>query len=154
MVWPLPSVRASRAIDTPEAWPVITTWKASNSFFAAAIIAAVVAPAGGWAEGRIFCAAGATQTGAADAEPAASRATSRGSVFKLSLLGWLLPGTASAVRSGWPTEEACRLLHSRCAAPCPKRGAGRESADSRGCPPTRRHPCRSVQQQARIVSKL
>src|SRR5207245_10437584 len=62
-------------------WPVTTTWNASNSFFAAAIFAAAVAPAGGWALGRIFCAAGATQTWAADAEPAASKATNRGSDF-------------------------------------------------------------------------
>src|SRR5437868_15330838 len=81
MVWPAPSVSDSSFIDTPLAWPVITTWKASNSFFAAAIFAAAVAPAGGWALGRIFCAAGATQTWAADAEPAASRATNRGSDF-------------------------------------------------------------------------
>src|SRR2546423_14799333 len=66
---------------TALAWPVITTWKASNSFFAAAIFAAAVAPAGGCALGRIFCAAGATQTWAADAEPAASKATNRGSDF-------------------------------------------------------------------------
>src|SRR6267143_6040333 len=81
MVWPAPSVSPSRLIETPPAWPVITTWKASNSFFAAAIFAAAVASAGGFAEGRIFCAAGATQTWAADAEPAASKATNRGSIF-------------------------------------------------------------------------
>src|SRR6267142_6893417 len=81
MVWPLPSFRPSKLIETPEAWPVITTWKASNSFFAAARLAAAVAPAGGWTEGRIFCAAGATQTWAADAEPAASKATNRGRIF-------------------------------------------------------------------------
>src|SRR5436190_15868985 len=81
MVWPAPSVSPSRLIETPPAWPVITTWKASNSFFAAASFAAAVAPAGGCAEGRIFCAAGATQTWAADAEPAASKATNRGSIF-------------------------------------------------------------------------
>src|SRR5437660_10003659 len=81
MVWPAPSVSDSRFIDTPLAWPVTTTWKASNSFFAAAIFAAAVAPAGACAPGRIFCAAGATQTWAADAEPAASKATNRGSDF-------------------------------------------------------------------------
>src|SRR2546426_11257680 len=81
MVWPAPSLRPSRFIDTEPACPVITTWKASNSFFAAAIFAAAVAPAGGCALGRIFSAAGATQTWAADAEPAASRATNRGSDF-------------------------------------------------------------------------
>src|SRR5207237_9762729 len=81
MVWPAPSVSDSRFIETPLAWPVTTTWKASNSFFAAAIFAAAVAPAGGCALGRIFCAAGATQTWAADAEPAASKATNRGSDF-------------------------------------------------------------------------
>src|SRR5438105_219292 len=36
MVWPAPSVSDSRFIDTPLAWPVTTTWKASHSFFAAA----------------------------------------------------------------------------------------------------------------------
>src|SRR5438132_11207948 len=81
MLWPAPSVSDSRFIDTPLAWPVTTTWKASNSFFAAAIFAAAVAPAGACAPGRIFCAAGATQTWAADAEPAASKATNRGSDF-------------------------------------------------------------------------
>src|SRR5438105_8386701 len=81
MVCPAPSLSASMLIDTPSAWPVTTTWNASNSFFAAAIIAAAGAPAGGVALGRIFCAAGATQTWAADAEPAASRATNRGSDF-------------------------------------------------------------------------
>src|SRR5467141_450396 len=81
MVWPAPSVSPSRLIETPPAWPVITTWTASNSFFAAASFAAAAAPAGGCAEGRIFCAAGATQTWAADAEPAASKATNRGSIF-------------------------------------------------------------------------
>src|SRR6266478_4023114 len=81
MVWPAPSVSDSSFIDTPLAWPVTTTWKASNSFFAAAIFAAAAAPAGGCAEGRIFCAAGAAQTWAADAEPAASKATNRGSIF-------------------------------------------------------------------------
>src|SRR5438552_2836545 len=81
MVCPAPSRRASRLMETPSAWPVTTTWNASNSFFAAAIFAAAVAPAGGWALGRIFCAAGATQTLAADAEPAASKATNRGSDF-------------------------------------------------------------------------
>src|SRR5258705_13700843 len=140
MVWPLPSVKASRAIDTPEAWPVITTWKASNSFFAAAIIAAVVAPAGGWAEGRIFCAAGATQTWAADAEPAASRTTSRGSVFKLSLLGWLLPGTAGGFPSRWATHEGGRFLHHRCTAPCPKQGGGWGGGGLWGRPPSKQNP--------------
>src|SRR3954463_3044908 len=139
MVWPAPSLRVSMFIATALAWPVMTTWKASNSFFAAAIFAAAVAPAGGCALGRIFCAAGATQTWAADAEPAASRATNRGSVFKLSLLGWLLPGTAGAFRSGWPTQGACRLLHSRCAAPCPKQGDHRLSGDLCGRSPTRQH---------------
>src|SRR6266403_3935590 len=62
MEWPAPSLRPSRLIDTPPAWPVITTWKDSNSFFAAAIFAAAVAPAGGCALGRIFSAAGANQT--------------------------------------------------------------------------------------------
>src|SRR6267142_2493732 len=81
MLWPAPSLRFSRIIETELAWPVTTTWKASNSFFAAAIFAAAAAPAGGCAEGRIFCAAGATQTWAADAEPAASKATNRGSIF-------------------------------------------------------------------------
>src|SRR5438445_1470131 len=81
MVWPAPSVSDSRFIETPLAWPVTTTWKASNSFFAAAIFAAAVAPDGTCTPGRIFCAAGATQTWAADAEPAASKATSRGSDF-------------------------------------------------------------------------
>src|SRR2546425_9928794 len=81
MVWPAPSVSDSRFIEAPLAWPVTTTWKASNSFFAAAIFAAAVAPAGATAPGRIFCAAGATQTWAADAEPAASKATNRGSDF-------------------------------------------------------------------------
>src|SRR6266436_5142283 len=78
MEWPALSLSPSRLIDTPAAWPVITTWKDSNSFFAAAIFAAAVAPAGGCTLGRIFSAAGATQTWAADAEPAASKATSRG----------------------------------------------------------------------------
>src|SRR5438067_12832895 len=81
MVCPALSRRASRLIETLSAWPVTTTWNASNSFFAAAIVAAAVAPAGGCALGRIFCAAGATQTWAADAEPAASKATNRGSEF-------------------------------------------------------------------------
>src|SRR6267143_1454079 len=81
MVWPDPSVSPFRLIETPPAWPVITTWKASNSFLAAAIFAAAVAPAGGCADGRIFSTAGATQTWAADAEPAASKATNRGSIF-------------------------------------------------------------------------
>src|SRR3954468_23375971 len=139
MAWPLPSLRPSRLIETPDACPVTTTWKASNSFFAAASFAAAAAPAGGCAEGRIFCAAGATQTWAADAEPAAGKATNRGSVFKLSLLGWLLPGTAGAFRSGWPTQGACRLLHSRCAAPCPKQGDPRVGGDLCGRSPTRQH---------------
>src|SRR5438067_5355986 len=81
MVCPAPSRSASRLIETPSAWPVTTTWNASNSFFAAAIFAAAVAPAGACAPGRIFCAAGATQSWAADAEPAASKATNRGSDF-------------------------------------------------------------------------
>src|SRR2546423_14732297 len=88
---------------TALAWPVITTWKASNSFFAAAIFAAAVAPAGGCALGRIFCAAGATQTWAADAEPAASKATNRGSDFTEP--PWLAAsrnGGGGAVRLGHP----------------------------------------------------
>src|SRR6266550_7883224 len=129
MVCPALSRSASMLIDTLSAWPVTTTWKDSNSFFAAAIFAAAVAPAGGCALGRIFSAAGATQTWAADAEPAASKATNRGSDFKLSLLGWLLPGTAGVLRSGWPTQGACRLLHVRCAAPCPKQGDSRVGGD-------------------------
>src|ERR1700737_3482058 len=141
MVWPAPSVSDSRFIDTALAWPVTTTWKASNSFFAAAIFAAAVAPAGACALGRIFCAAGATQTWAADAEPAASKATNRGSDFKLSLLGWLLPGTAGGLRSGWPTQKACRLLHGRGAAPCPNQCVYREDGDLWGRTPTRRHLC-------------
>src|SRR5438045_5636714 len=81
MVCPALSRRASRLIETLSAWPVTTTWNASNSFFAAAIFAAAVGPAGGCALGRIFCAAGATQSWAADAEPAASKETNRGSDF-------------------------------------------------------------------------
>src|SRR3954466_3415630 len=136
MVWPLPSSRPDRLIETPAAWPVTTTWKASNSFFAAAILATAAAPAGACAEGRIFWAAGATQTWAADADPAASKATNRGSVFTLSLLGWLLPGTAGVPRSGWPTQGACRLLHGRCAAPCPKPCVYRGIGVLRGRRPT------------------
>src|SRR5437764_14535664 len=106
MVCPALSRRASRLIETLSAWPVTTTWNASNSFFAAAIFAAALAPAGGWALGRIFSAAGATQTWAADAEPAASKATNRASDFKLSLLGWLLTGPAGVLRSVWATQWA------------------------------------------------
>src|SRR5256714_15681300 len=102
MVWPALWVSDSKLIDTPLAWPVTTTWNASNSFFAAAIFAAALAPAGGWALGRIFSAAGATQTWAADAEPAASKATNTASDFKVSLLGWLLTGTAGGVPSCAP----------------------------------------------------
>src|SRR3954469_18669059 len=81
MLWPAPASRRARAIETPEARPGMRIWNPSSSFFAAAIFAVVVAAAGTWAFGRIFCAAGATQTWAADAEPAASKATGRGSVF-------------------------------------------------------------------------
>src|SRR5437762_4021832 len=144
MVWPLPSFRPSRLIETPPAWPVITTWKASNSFFAAASFAAAVAPAGGCAEGRIFCAAGATQIWAADAEPAASKATNRGSIFTAE------PPWLAASRNGrcfpfrLPTQGACRLLHSRCAAPCPNKGVHRVSRDLCVRSPTRRHLCRQL----------
>jgi len=44
MVWPDPSVSPFRLIETPPAWPVITTWKASNSFLAAAIFAPRLRP--------------------------------------------------------------------------------------------------------------
>jgi hypothetical protein len=62
MSWPLPSDRPEKVIDTPVAGPVTTTWKDSNSFWAAAMAAEAVAPAGGWAFGRTFTAEGAVQT--------------------------------------------------------------------------------------------
>src|SRR5437899_8172648 len=49
-----------------------------------------------------------------------------GATSQLSLLGWLLPGTAGVLRSGWPTQKACRLLHGRRAAPCPNQRVYRE----------------------------
>ena len=71
-------------IVTPEAAPVTTTWNDSNSFFAAAIFAVGAAPSGACTVGRIFWAAGATHTWAAETEPAAvasSAANVRGSNF-------------------------------------------------------------------------
>src|SRR2546428_495550 len=68
MVWPAASVSDSRLIDTPLAWPVTTIWNASNSFFAAAIFAAAVAPAGGRA--------GAASDARATAESAAATGSS------------------------------------------------------------------------------
>src|SRR2546428_1513548 len=65
MLWPLSSPRPSRPIDTPFAGPVTTTWKDSNSFWAAAMTAAVLLPCGGCAWGRTFTAAGAVETWAA-----------------------------------------------------------------------------------------
>src|SRR3989442_14165833 len=65
MLWPFPSPRPSRLIDTPVAGPVTTTWKDSNSFLAAAMAAVADAPCGGCALGRTFTAAGAVQTWAA-----------------------------------------------------------------------------------------
>src|SRR5438874_8236856 len=88
MVWPLPSLRPSRAIETPPAAPVTTTWKDSNSFFAAAMRAEVAAPAGACTEGRIFWAAGAIQTWAAEADPAATSVAIKGSVF-IAVPPWL-----------------------------------------------------------------
>src|SRR5207302_9679661 len=93
-------------------------------------------------------AAGANQTWAAVAEPAASKATNRGSDFKLSLLGWLLPGTAGVLRSGWPTQKACRLLHARGAAPCPNQCVYRGDGDLWGRTPTGRHLRRCAEHRA------
>src|SRR2546430_8296159 len=142
MVWPAASARLGRLIETPEAAPVTTTWKASNSFLAEASLAAAVAPAGAWTLGRIFCEAGATQTVAADADPAiaaTARAANVGSVFKQCLLGWLLPGTGGAFRSGSPTEGACRFFHGHCAAPCAELRVYEAIGVLCGRCPTRRH---------------
>src|SRR4051812_28024518 len=119
MVCPAASVRPSKAIETPAAWPVTTTWKASNSFCAAAKDADVGAVPAGCASGRIFCAAGATQTWAAEAEPAvASSAAMRGSDFMMGLLGWLLPETPGALRFASPTQRPCGFFPANSAAPC------------------------------------
>src|SRR5438128_824985 len=85
MVWPWPSLKASRLIDTPVAAPVTTTWKASNSFLAAAICAAAWAPAGACICGRTFTLACVVQTWAAEAAleaRTAAAANSRESFFK------------------------------------------------------------------------
>src|ERR1700682_6380589 len=81
MTCPRPSERPSRPIETPDAWPETTTWKASNSFFAAASVALTGALAGAVVDGRIFIEAGATQTCAAEAVPAA-RATATASAIE------------------------------------------------------------------------
>src|SRR5882672_1971415 len=108
MTWPLPSLRPSMDIDTLEAWPVTTTWKASNSFFAAEIDALVGAPAGGCVAGRTLTAAGVVQTVAADAALAMVQvAMSVRSDFMWGLLGCLVPGTAGVrVPGGKPRGPA------------------------------------------------
>src|SRR5258708_11885826 len=136
MVCPWPSLSPSRPMLTPDAAPGTTTWTDSNSFWAAAIFAVVGAFAGACAAGRIFWDAGATQTWAAEADAVTNRVANRGSVFKLCLLGWLLPGTTSADVPGSPTEEASPLFHGRCAAPCPNKGASGEDGALRACFPT------------------
>src|ERR1700694_5397694 len=114
MAWPAASFRPLMAIEMPVAGPLTTTWKDSNSFFAPESFAEEAAPAGGCIAGRIFCTAGATQTCAADAEPATARATATAAAlandFKMRLLGGLLAGTARVLRSGLPTEGACRFF--------------------------------------------
>src|SRR5258708_29121196 len=136
MVCPWPSLSPSRPMLTPDAAPGTTTWTDSNSLWAAAIFAVVGAFAGACAAGRIFWDAGATQTWAAEADAVTNRVANRGSVFKLCLLGWLLPGTTSADVPGSPTEEASHLFHGRCAAPCPNKGASGEDGALRACFPT------------------
>src|SRR5471032_342128 len=126
MLWPAPSDTPSKAIETPVAWPVTTIWKASNSFCAAANEAEVGADASACTLGRIFCAAGATQTWAADAVPAvASSAAIRVMVFMTGLLGWLLCGSVGAFRYASPTQVACLFFPGLCAAPCADLGVHR-----------------------------
>src|SRR2546430_9551876 len=82
MLWPLPSPRPSRLIDTPVAGPVTTTWKDSNSFFAAAMTAVALLPWGGCACGRTFTAAGAVQTWAASEALPARKATAAAAIWE------------------------------------------------------------------------
>src|SRR5450755_2451588 len=116
MLWPAPSDKPSKAIETPVAWPVTTIWKASNSFCAAASEAEVGADASACTLGRTFCAAGATQTWAADAVPAvASSAAIRVvMVFMKGLQGWLLVGSVGAFRSASPTQVPCDFFPGLC----------------------------------------
>src|SRR6266478_5684390 len=153
MLWPAPSLRFSRIIETELAWPVTTTWKASNSFFAAAIFAAAVAPAGACAPGRIFCAAGATQTWAADAEPAASKATNRGSDFTAEP-PWL---AASRNGGGSPfrmaNSEGLPLIARPTCGAVPKPACLSGGRGTCGDAPTRRHLHRCAEHRAWLASK-
>src|SRR2546427_6082579 len=82
MLWPLASPIPSRLIDKPVAGPVTTTWKDSNSFFAAAMTAVALLPWGGCACGRTFTAAGAVQTWAASEALPAREATAAAGILE------------------------------------------------------------------------
>ena len=83
-------------IETPEAAPVTTTWNDSNSFLAAAIFAVGAAPCGACTVGRIFWAAGATHTCAAETEPAAVV----NSAASVRLRNFMMPPWLAADRNG------------------------------------------------------
>jgi hypothetical protein len=74
IAWPLPSFRLSSLMLTPEAGPVTTTWKDSNSLRAAASVAEVGALAGTGACGRTLVAPLAVHTCAARAAEGSARA--------------------------------------------------------------------------------
>src|SRR5438132_10323373 len=127
MMSPAPSLSPSRAIDTSVAAPVTTTWNDSNSFSAAEIFAELVALLGGWAAGRIFTADGATQTCAAEADPAAAEATTTSArTLKVPAPGWLFSAMASAVseaerrRRAYSSTAEIRSSHTH---PCSYEGA-------------------------------
>src|SRR3954465_15103837 len=127
MTLPLPLLIPSMAIETPEAAPETTTWNDSNSLGAAAMDAEAVAPAAGWADGRIFWAAGAVHTWAAEAVPAESRTARRERVFtKASLVGG-------------PTQGPCLLFHECTGTACADLSAGGETGVLCGRCPTERH---------------
>src|SRR2546421_8071019 len=100
------------------------------------MFADAVVPA--WIEGRIFWAAGATHTEAAEAEPAESRAARRVNVFtKASLVGG-------------PTQGACRFFHGCTGGPCADLSAGGEAGVLWGRCPTERHKWGCVRHRARL----
>src|SRR5437762_11992872 len=100
------------------------------------MVAEAVVPA--WTDGRIFWAAGATHTEAAEAEPAESRAARRVNVFtKASLVGG-------------PTQGACRFFHECTGGPCADLSAGGEDGVLGGRCPTGRHKWGCVRHRARF----
>src|SRR5258706_11618935 len=101
MLWPLPSPRPSRLIETPVAAPVTITWKDSNSFLAAAMTAVALLVCDGCACGRTFTAAGAVQTCAASEALPARKATAAAAIWE-SFIGaspWLAASRNGGRRS-------------------------------------------------------